>query len=152
MKKSLTHLAAAALAATVTLGSMFAYGQGLGITGLMDEYRNSIFQVGILRMSRETAIVAHAGGGQTAAYQLTYSLNRVATVASANDSVKLPICQGGKVVIVINAAASNSMNVYGQTGETINALSANSAFAVAANKFVIFACGIDGAWYTNLTA
>lgn len=135
-----------ALAVCATLAS------ALTITGTSTEYRNSIFQVGILRISRDETITAFAGGGQASAYQLTAGLNRVTTVASANDSVKLPVCLGGKEITVINAAAANSMNVYGQTGETINALSANTAFAVAANKMVVFSCAADGAWYSLTTS
>lgn len=132
--------------------ALLGAGQALTISGTNTEWRNSIFQVGILRISRDETITAFAGGGQTSAYQLTAGLNRVATVGSANDSVKLPACLGGKVVIVINAAASNSMNVYGQTGETINAIAADSPFALAANKMAVFACAIDGKWYSALTA
>lgn len=151
MRKLLTGLLAGAV---LTLGALAALGQapGLGITGLEGGWRNSIFQVGILRVTREEGITAFAGGGQTSAYQLTYGLNQVTTVATGNDSVKLPICVGGKVVIVVNADSADSLNVFGQTGETINALSPNAAFAVAANKVAIFICGLDGKWYTVLTA
>jgi hypothetical protein len=151
MKLSKLVLLGCALAAAVITGAIAQ----VSISGTNNEFERSIFQVGILRISRESAttgITATAGGGQTNAYQLTFGLNRVTTVATAADSVKLPICQGGKIVIVINAAAANSMNVYGQTGEVINALSANAAYAIAANKMVIFACGTDGFWSTNLTA
>lgn len=137
----------------LSLGLGIALGQGLtAITGTETGWRNSIFQVGILGITRESGITAFAGGGQTSAYQLTYGLNRVTVVASANDSVKLPVCLGSKVVIVANNDAADSLNVFGQTGETINALSANTAFAVAANKVAIFVCAADGAWYTILTA
>lgn len=139
------------LAIVAVVGAVYT-ASALNITGTETTYRNSIFQVGILRISREESITAFSGGGQTSAYQLTAGLSRVTTVAAGNDSVKLPVCGGGKTIVVINAAASNSMNVYGQTGDTINALSANTAFAVAANKMVIFSCAIDGAWYSLTTS
>lgn len=97
-------------------------------------------------------ITAHAGGGQTLAVLLTAAMNRVTTVASGNDSVLLPKSQVGLDVVVINAAASNSMNVYPQTGESINALAANTAFAVAANKVCTFYCCTSGIWHSLTTA
>lgn len=57
------------------------------------------------------------------------------------------------MIIVTNAAASNSMNVYPPTGGTINAGSANAAFALAAGKTAIFIQAVDGGtWYAILTA
>lgn len=150
----LKRLLSGSLAFGILLGAggMFAVGQGLGITGTNTENRNSIFQAGMLRVTRDEAITATVGGAQAGAYQIIYGMNRVTTVASSGDSVKLPICAGGKVVFIVNAAASNALNLYGQTGETINALSANTAFSLAANKAAIATCGTDGAWYVVLTA
>lgn len=108
--------------------------------------------VGLLGMSTENAITAFAGGGQASAYQLTAGISRVTTVATAADSVKLHKAKAGLVVIVINAAAANSMNVFPSSGDAVNALAADAAFAIAANKHVMFACAVDGIWNTNLTA
>jgi hypothetical protein len=58
----------------------------------------------------------------------------------------------GLVRIVKNADTTDSMNVFPATGETINALSANAAYAVAATKCVMFVCGTAGKWDTILTA
>ena len=104
------------------------------------------------RDSVTNAITAYAGGGQTNAVALTSAINRVTTVASAADSVKLPAATPGASVFVVNAAATNSMNVFPQTGEIINALSANASFAVAANKTAIFICAVTGTWNSILTA
>ena len=102
--------------------------------------------------SSADSLTAHAGGGQTSALQLTAAINRVTTVASGNDSVKLPVSTAGLEVTVINAAASNSLVAYGQTGDIINALSANTGFTVAANKVCVFFCCTAGQWHTQLTA
>lgn len=99
-----------------------------------------------------SGITARAGGGQALATLLTRTINRITTVASANDSVKLPPAKAGMIVYVINAAAANSMNCFPATGGVINALSPDAAFAIAANKAVIFVCAVDGTWNTNLTA
>ena len=107
---------------------------------------------GPLELEAAGALTAHAGGGQASALQLAASINIVTTVATAADSVKLPDAIAGSVVIVKNAAAANSMNVYPQSGEIINALAADAAYALAAAKAAVFFCGVAGTWYTVLTA
>jgi hypothetical protein len=102
--------------------------------------------------SAKNAITAHAGGGQGSATVLDEAISRVVTVASGNDSVVLPAAKAGMVRVVKNAHASNSMNVFPYSGDAINALSANSAYAVAATKVVMFVCAVDGTWDTLLTA
>lgn len=97
-------------------------------------------------------ITAFAGGGQGSAVALTSTINRVTTVATAADSVRLPAAVAGAVVFVANAAAANSMNVFPATGESINALSANAAFAMAANTRAAFFCAVNGVWSAVLSA
>lgn len=97
-------------------------------------------------------LVAKAGGGQAGAVLLTAAYNRITTVASGNDSVILPPSLSGLDMVVINAAAANSLNVYPAVGEIINALSANTPFAVTANKTCTFYCCTAGQWHTQLTA
>lgn len=97
-------------------------------------------------------LTAFAGGGQASAIQLQYGVSRVTTVASAADSVKLPKAQAGMSITVINAAAANAMNVFPSSGEVINALSADTALSVAANKAIVFTCAVNGTWNSNLTA
>jgi hypothetical protein len=106
---------------------------------------------GPIYRSNSTGLTALAGGGQTGATLLTGSICRVSTVATAADSVILPNAFAGREHHVINAGA-NSMNVFPAVGETINALSANTAFAVAAGKTCSFFSPADGAWYANLSA
>lgn len=98
------------------------------------------------------SLTAHAGGGQASAPPLPATYNRVTTVATAADSVLLPVSASGLDVVVINAAAANSMNVFPATGEAINALAANAAFAVAAGKTAHFYCVTAGQWHSVLSA
>jgi hypothetical protein len=102
--------------------------------------------------STANAITAFATGGQTNAVLLTATINRVTTVGTAADSVKLPAAIAGSRVIVFNKAAANSLNVFPSTGDAINALSANAAYALAATKGVEFICSVNGIWDTILTA
>lgn len=103
-------------------------------------------------VSTANGLTAAAGGGQSGALQLSAYANRVTTVATAADSVRLPAALPGAQVVVINAAAANSMNVFPQTGDAINALAANTALAVAANKTLLAFCAVAGIWNTILTA
>jgi len=136
------------------------------INGQFTQAENQVVRGGYFRMSTTGAITAFAGGGQGSAVLLDSAYNVVTTVATGNDSVKLPACNiggpigalnlgntDGMMVWVTNAAAANSMNVFPQTGQSINALSANAAYAVAAGKTVAFICSpAGGIWYSNLGA
>lgn len=103
-------------------------------------------------VSTTNSITAKAGGGQGSATALTTVINRVTTVGTAGDSVVLPPSAPGMQLVVINAAAANSMNCFPATGEAINALSANTAFAIAAGKTATFYCSNAGQWHALLTA
>lgn len=102
--------------------------------------------------STKNAITAFATGGQANAVLLTNSFNRITTVGTAADSVKLPPAKAGAQVTVFNKAATNSLNVFPNTGDIINALAANAAYALAATKGAVFTCCVDGTWDTILTA
>lgn len=103
-------------------------------------------------VSATNAITAFAGGGQASAVLLTSDINRITTVGTAADSVKMPPAVPGMTVTVSNAAAANSMNLFPATGEAINALAANAAFAIAANKTAELTCAVAGQWHALLTA
>lgn len=101
-----------------------------------------------IRRACTDAITAFAGGGQTSATLLTTPINRVTVVATAADSVKLPPAVAGLEVYLINSDAADSMNVYPSTGDTINAIAANSPFAMAAGARNHFLCPVAGKWFT----
>jgi hypothetical protein len=114
--------------------------------------------------STDTGITALAGGGQTGATLLTAQFNKVATVASGNDSVALPaigvtpskLGAIGSQVIVRNASASNSLQVFGSGTDTINDVATGTGVAVGSGKTAIFiahsyASGV-GNWYMVLSA
>ena len=97
--------------------------------------------------SYTNAITAHAGGGQGSATLLTTVLNRVTTVATSGDSVILPVSVAGMELLVSNNGA-NSMNIFPATGEKINALSANTAYALAAGSSASIFCCFATQWHT----
>lgn len=103
-----------------------------------------------------TGLTAHAGGGQGSALALSAAINRVDTVGSAADSVKLPAPTFvGQRVTVINNAASNSMQVYGSGTDTINGVVTATGVAQAAGKsadYVASTIGTAAAWFRILSA
>jgi hypothetical protein len=104
--------------------------------------------------SVQNAMTAAAGGGQQAsgASLITAQHARVTTVATAADSVTLPAAKARKVVVVTNAAAANSMNVFPALGDAIDAGAVNISKAVAAGKTAVFYCAADGLWSSILSA
>lgn len=97
------------------------------------------------------AQAAHAGGGQANGTLLSAMVTRFTTVTTAADSATLPTSVAGMSRTVANATAT-SMNVFPDVGGQINALGANTAFAVAAGKNVIFECTTALQWVAVLSA
>jgi hypothetical protein len=94
----------------------------------------------------QTGLTAHAGGGQANALQLQYDGASVGTVASANDSVKLPSAVPGSEYNLVNDAATNSMQVYGAGTDTINKVATATGVAQAAGVAAYYFCVTKGNW------
>ena len=58
------------------------------------------------------SLTAYAGGGQTNGTALTAYINRVTTVATAADSVKLPAATPGADAIVINIESKSTRWIF----------------------------------------
>ena len=124
----------------------------LGLSSSSNVTFATLTTTGLNKLSNANALTAYAGGGQSSALALTHAINRVTTVATAADSVKLPTSAAGLTCVVINAAASNALDCYPVSGDAINALSANAALSIAANTTVIFFCAVAGTWNSVVTA
>lgn len=97
-------------------------------------------------ITQGTGITAFAGGGQASATALTKQINDVTTVATADDSVKMPVATAGEVVTVVNSAAKN-LAIYPQTGENFKGRSANTLYRLGPDQgSVQFVCHITGQW------
>lgn len=107
---------------------------------------------GMVAGSADDNLTAHAGGGQAAALLLAKVVNRVSTVATAADSVKLPASSPGMQITIINDAAVNSMQVFGTNPDTINNVATGTGVAQAAGKTAIYSCPVAGKWYRVLSA
>lgn len=103
--------------------------------------------IGHIRRSVVSGLTAFAGGGQASAFQLAKDINRVTTVASADDSVKLPLALAGAEIVVINRGAQ-SMKVFPAVGEFIDNLAVDTAYSIPAGLNARFMCGVTGTWDT----
>ena len=126
-----------------------------------------LLQLANLSVSAKSGITALAGGGQTIASGnanvCSAYINEVATVATANDSLILPIGIPGTEVTIINDGAA-SAQVYGQptnattgVGETIaphnSVTQAATATGVAlpSGNTGVFSCFSPGKWKQQLS-
>jgi hypothetical protein len=113
-------------------------------TGLGNGYSTSY-----ATLSTITGLVAHAGGGQGSATPLTAMINNVTTVATAGNSLILPVNTLGMSITVCNNGGSLAMNVFPDSGGNINGLGANVALSVANATIVIFYCIATNVWMTK---
>jgi hypothetical protein len=110
-------------------------------------------------------ITAHAGGGQTSAVALVTEINRITTVATTGDSIKLPptiispstgaaYVQGsviggiGATVLVINHGA-NPMQVFGSGTDTIDDVATATGVSQMQGSMVLYTCTSTGKWYSE---
>lgn len=101
------------------------------------------------------AVTAAAGGGQTNATQLTGVAGNVTVVATAADSVKLPLAVAGTVFFLQNSDSTDSMQVFGAGTDTINGVATATGVAQAAGKSGVYFCTVSapaGKWFRVLSA
>lgn len=103
-----------------------------------------------IQVSVTNGITAFAGGGQANATLLFSQANILSTVGTAGDSVILPLLNSNLIGLTIEVKnnGANSANVFPASGQTINALSANTALAVAATANNTFRAVSATNWQT----
>jgi hypothetical protein len=119
----------------VTTGKWYANGLGTGFAGSFET------------MSYVDGLTAHAGGGQNLAPIINTMMSRFTTVATTLDSTTLPVGVPGMNITVINAGAQ-ILNVFPDTGSTINGAAVNTAFGLGIGKTAVFVTTLPGAWHT----
>ena len=94
----------------------------------------------------DTAITAHAGGGQADARVLRQdcAFHDVTVVATAADSVALPAAMVGEFHFVKNSDATESMQVYAPTPGTIDGVATGTGVAQLAGDAVLYVCLVQG--------
>lgn len=130
----------------VTLG-FYTMTTGASLTQALalDASQNATFAGQIMGPAANN-IVAHAGGGQASATQLTAMENNVTTVATAADSVKLPASAAGMCVTVINSGA-NALQLFGNGSDTINGAATGTGISLPAGKTGLYSCPASGKWF-----
>jgi hypothetical protein len=93
---------------------------------------------GLIGFGTTTGITAFAGGGQTSATALTTMVNRVDTVATAADSVKLPVVSTPGVAVTVINTSANAVQVFGPGTDTINAVATATGVSLPAGKTGIY--------------
>jgi len=98
------------------------------------------------------ALTASATQTQGAGTLITTMMARFTTVATAGNAATLPVAAAGMQITVINAHASNSIQVFPGSGDAINALSANASVSVPAGGVCEFFTTVTGKWHTILAS
>lgn len=91
-------------------------------------------------------ITARAGGGQALATLLGAAINRVTAVATAADSIALPVSVAGLWVVLINSGA-NALQLFGSGTDTINGVASSTGVSVASSKTFMAFCPVAGVWF-----
>jgi hypothetical protein len=103
---------------------------------------------GYLFESAGDNITAFPGGGQTNATPLVVELNRITTVATAGDSVKLPTSAAGLTIFIVNHT-NNSVQVFGAGTDRIDDVATATGVNQMPNSTVLYFCATAGDWYTE---
>jgi hypothetical protein len=99
--------------------------------------------------SCQDQIVATPGGGQTAAFQLEGTFNRITIVGSAGDSVALSSAQTGSFQLIINAGAQ-TLDIYPNGTDTLDNNGPGVAETLAAGSWIWFYCLAQGQWRSTV--
>ena len=95
-----------------------------------------------------TAITAFAGGGQASAVALTSEYNEITVCATVGDSVKLTAAVAGTPQWVKNNGVA-PLDVFPASGDSINALAADTAIRLPVGALVLFTAIDSTIWETN---
>ena len=117
------------------------------ITGTLTQTGAVTF--GSINTVKATLSMTALAGGAQAGTALASEFNSFLTVTTTGDSAQLPVAILGKKVIVRNEAAK-AMAVFGQTGDSINAGSANASFIVEPGQEITFEGTSGTTWVTNI--
>jgi len=101
-----------------------------------------------LAVNSISAAVSAAGTTQGTATGLVSNINNVTVVTAAAAGVRLPTAVAGMRILVRNSDSADTLSIYPATGGTINALSANAAFTLAAGSTIELMATTTTQWYT----
>ena len=91
------------------------------------------------------SIAATPGGGQADAAELDRELNAILTVATAADSVKLPLAKAGMVCYIVNKSA-NPCDIFPGSGDFLDTALVNVQASLAAGAKISYRAIDDATW------
>lgn len=95
-----------------------------------------------------TSATVTAGTNAQGQGALTSDYSVITTAASNPSGVTLPTATTGRRIIIVNKGA-NAVNVYPDTGGTIDALAANAAISLPVNGWMQFNASSTTQWYST---
>lgn len=104
--------------------------------------------IGTFRFLLENAVVAAAAGADQGTATSASAAIVAVTGADGTKGVALPAALVGMRITIVNTSASAILKVYPYTGGQINALGANNAFSLGADKSAVFVATSTTLWYT----
>lgn len=121
---------------------------GSDILGILNGQINfsNLSLTGLFSESSTDGIVAGTTQSQAGATVLAAELNKISTVATAGNSVRLPPSFSGASIFVENAGA-NPLQMYGSANDTINGVAGATGVSQMPNSVAIYTCYTAGAWF-----
>jgi hypothetical protein len=98
-----------------------------------------------------TADVNNTQAGAIANAAMTTMVNRFGTVAAQGNGGALPAAVVGLSITVVNRGAF-AMQVYGNTGDTINGIATATGVSQGVNTYAVYTCNVAGNWEVPITA
>lgn len=109
-------------------------------------------QIGAQWGSVDSGVTAGAGGTRALAYAIKAAQTQVSVVATANDAVVLPVAYPGCVACILNDDAADSLQVFANGSDTINATAGATGVALAAGAAAMFVCIVANKWRRFISA
>ena len=99
------------------------------------------------RMFDEVGVTAHIGSAQLSGQLIAGTqLVEITISGTAGDCITLPVAVLGMQIMVTNVAAANSADIFPFTGDAINALGVNNAYALASGSSVTLVVSGSNQW------
>ena len=105
-----------------------------------------------LNESWDDGITATPSGTQATSLVLSQTLNRVTTVTTGADGVKLPAMTPGQMIMIINDASANALQVFPTAPAKIDGITSATGVALSAAKRAWFICVIPNVIVSGLMA
>jgi hypothetical protein len=120
------------------LESLLVAGNNFDISNAQEQHGGRVINYGYFHFAAVDGLTAHVGGGQGSATACGLGVSVFTNVASDHDSCILNNGVIGGMVQMVANLSTKILDVYPPSGGTINSLTANTVYAMAAGKVGIF--------------